>query len=191
MKKLILLVTLLTTACGLQAQSLEKKVEKDAVIYTDGKKENLQKDEFHYAIPQKDGKGDSSEMKEITNAIGNRIIPDRVKEMLKAESKKEEPERGFFLISWVYDDRGNAVGAEISLSKNLAEEMTEEEINEIYRRLMKEKIEMKGKIEIFDKGELHIVEPGEKPRLSTWLFMYVAEKDFMMGPSLPSTVDLD
>lgn len=187
MRKLYFLIACLCFAWTAQAQNLEKKVKEGAVTYTDGKKENLQRDEFNYAIPQKDGEGDISEIEEITDAIGKRIIPDRVKEVLKAELKKEASERGFFLINWVYDDRGHAVGAEISFSKNLAEEITDEEIHEIYRRLMKEEIDMEGKIQV---GH-NLVEPGEKPRLSTWFFLYVAEEDFMMEPPFPCKVDLD
>ena len=190
MKKLYFLIACLCVAWTAQAQNLERKVEKGDVIYTDGKKENLPINEFHYAVPQKDGQGDFSEVEEITDAIGNRIIPDRVKEVLKVESKKDASERGLFLVNWVYNDRGEAVGANIVISNDLADKITEEEVNEIYRRLMKEKIDLEGKIGIFDGGE-HIVEPGEKPRLSSWLFMYVAEKDFMMDSSVPSTVDLD
>lgn len=185
MKKLYFLIACLCVAWAAQAQNLKKEVVKDGVVYTDGKKEALVREEFHYArIAQENPEEFANKAQEISDAMGNRIIPMRVKELLKEELKKESSERGYFLVNWVYNDRGEAVGADIVISNDLADKITEEEVNEIYRRLMKEKIDLEGRIQVGHD----LVEPSEKPRLSSWLLMYVAE-DFML--KLPSTVHLD
>ena len=155
------------------------------ITYTDGKQDSLLNpgNEFVYH-----DEGDFSDWKGITNTIGNRIIPERVKELVKEELKKPAEERGGFIVKFLYNDRGNAVGATVKVWGDLMGKITDEEVQELYRRLMQEKIDTEGRVALFTNG-YQVVEPGDEPRYGTWTFCYVSAPPGMLLTD--NVVDLD
>ena len=59
---------------------------------------------------------------------------------------------------------------------------------ELYRRLMQEKIDTEGRVALFTNG-YQVVEPGDEPRYGTWTFCYVSAPPGMLLTD--NVVDLD
>ena len=152
MRKLILLATMLCAAWGLQAQNLEQKIEGDtACSYTDNLEEKLFKEKnvksFGYVQ-------DSLVSRQMATEMGNRILPKRVKGLLKQELKKAPEQRGGFVIHYMFDRQGNICSANISVWGSLYKQITKEEAEMIYANLMKEKIDMgRGEIKLLGEDE--------------------------------------
>lgn len=183
MRKLYLLIACLCFAWTAQAQNLEQKIEGDtACVYTDNKREDL---------TSKEGMGeffcamDSVASRQMATEIGNRILPDRVKALVKEELGKAPEERGGLVVKYLYNREGAILSADVSVWGNLYEQISKDEVETMYANLMKEKIDM-------TKGEIRFIRAKDETatvQYARGTLWFVSDEPFMTFAG-PNVVDL-
>ena len=183
MKKLMLLGAMLIAAWGLQAQNLEQKIEDDtSCVYTDNKRE---------ALTSKEGMGeffcamDSVASRQMATEIGNRILPDRVKTLVKEELRKAPEERGGLVVKYLYDQEGVILSADVSVWGSLYEQISKDEVEIMYANLLKEKVDV-------TQGEIRFIRAKDETatvQYARGTLWFVSDEPFMTFAG-PNVVDL-
>ena len=137
---LLVSFVLLSTGKCVNAQKLKLTKGNAGYFYDDCKLDSLQRQRLSLFLAEGNA-SDSLKIQEITNRIGNQIIPKEVRQILKDEFKKGD-EGGYLDISFYFDEKGNIYSARIRVLPDSLFHKLSPYIEKIYDNLMEIKIDM-------------------------------------------------
>ncbi len=146
------------------AQKLKLGKRNDGYIYNDGKLDSLQWQRLSAFIAE-NNVADSVKIQDMTNEIGNSIIPLEVRQMLKEELNKGE-RGGWFNISFYFDEKGNVHSVQMRITADSLFHKLSPYIEEIYDNLLEIKMDMALLENIKRSRE------KEKTSLNSWFLIF-------------------
>ena len=121
----------------------------------------------------------------MATEIGNRILPDRVKTLVKEELRKAPEERGGLVVKYLYDQEGVILSADVSVWGSLYEQISKDEVEIMYANLLKEKVDV-------TQGEIRFIRAKDETatvQYARGTLWFVSDEPFMTFAG-PNVVDL-